>query len=149
MATYQTLLVDNKDGITTITLNRPEKRNAMSPQLHREMYDCLTDLKYDKETRVIVITGAGESFCAGQDLKQYFIEMDSQPDRVRDEVRENRASGGTKYCARCRSRSLQKSTAGCLAAVLPWSRVAISRLRLTTCNSVCLKSISAIFLAVK
>src|SRR4029079_12034640 len=88
MATYQTLLVDNKDGITTITLNRPEKRNAMSPQLHREMYDCLTDLKYDKETRVIVITGAGESFCAGQDLKQYFIEMDSQPDRVRDEVRE-------------------------------------------------------------
>src|SRR4029079_970605 len=88
MATYQTLLVDNKDGITTITLNRPEKRNAMSPQLHREMYDCLTDLKYDKETRVIVITGAGESFCAGQDLKQYFIEMDSQPDRIRDEVRE-------------------------------------------------------------
>ena len=88
MATYQTLLVDKKEGITTITLNRPEKRNAMSPQLHREMYDCLTDLKYDKETRVIVITGAGESFCAGQDLKQYFIEMDSQPDRVRDEVRE-------------------------------------------------------------
>ena len=44
MANYQTLLVDNKDGVTTITLNRPEKRNAMSPQLHREMYDCLTDL---------------------------------------------------------------------------------------------------------
>jgi trans-feruloyl-CoA hydratase/vanillin synthase len=88
MANYQTLLVDNKDGVTTVTLNRPEKRNAMSPQLHREMYDCLTDLRYDKDTRVIIITGAGESFCAGQDLKQYFIEMDSQPDRVRDEVRE-------------------------------------------------------------
>ncbi|MGH7927298.1 MAG: enoyl-CoA hydratase-related protein, partial [Candidatus Binatia bacterium] len=88
MANYQTLLVDNKDGVTTITFNRPEKRNAMSPQLHREMYDCLNDLRYDKETRVIIITGAGESFCAGQDLKQYFIEMDSQPDRVRDEVRE-------------------------------------------------------------
>ena len=88
MANYQTLLVDNKDGVTTITLNRPEKRNAMSPQLHRDMYDCLTDLRYDKDTRVIIITGAGESFCAGQDLKQYFIEMDSQPERVRDEVRE-------------------------------------------------------------
>src|SRR4249920_2471052 len=79
MADYQTLLVDKKDGVTTITLNRPEKRNAMSPQLHREMYDCLNDLRYDKDTRVIIITGAGESFCAGQDLKQYFIEMDSQP----------------------------------------------------------------------
>jgi trans-feruloyl-CoA hydratase/vanillin synthase len=88
MANYQTILVDNKDGVTTITLNRPEKRNAMSPQLHRDMYDCLTDLRYDKDTRVIIITGAGESFCAGQDLKQYFIEMDSQPERVRDEVRE-------------------------------------------------------------
>ena len=83
MADYQTLLVDNKDGVTTVTLNRPEKRNAMSPQLHREMYDCLTNLRYDKDTRVIIITGAGESFCAGQDLKQYFIEMDSQPHRVR------------------------------------------------------------------
>ena len=41
MANYQTLLVDKKDGVTTVTLNRPEKRNAMSPQLHREMYDCL------------------------------------------------------------------------------------------------------------
>src|SRR6185295_6971007 len=88
MANYQTLLVDKKDGVTTVTLNRPEKRNAMSPQLHREMYDCLNDLRYDKDTRVIIITGAGESFCAGQDLKQYFIEMDSQPERIRDEVRE-------------------------------------------------------------
>ena len=70
MANYQTLLVDNKDGVTTVTLNRPEKRNAMSPQLHREMFDLLTDLRYDEETRVIVLTGAGENFCAGQDLKQ-------------------------------------------------------------------------------
>ena len=88
MAQYQTLLVNKDNGVTTITLNRPEKRNAMSPQLHREMYDVLTDLRYDNETRVIVITGAGESFCAGQDLKQYFLEMDSQPERVRDEVKE-------------------------------------------------------------
>ena len=70
MAEYQTLLVDKANGVTTITLNRPEKRNAMSPQLHREMYDLLNELRYDKETRVIVITGAGNSFCAGQDLKE-------------------------------------------------------------------------------
>ena len=89
MATnYETLLVTKESGITTIAFNRPEKRNAMSPQLHREMFDLLTDLRYDEETRVIVLTGAGESFCAGQDLKQYSLDMDSQPARVRDELRE-------------------------------------------------------------
>ena len=72
MAQYQTLLVDKNEGVTTITLNRPEKRNAMSPQLHRDMYDCLTELRYDKDTRVIVITGAGESFCAGPGFEAIF-----------------------------------------------------------------------------
>jgi trans-feruloyl-CoA hydratase/vanillin synthase len=87
-AEYQTLLVTRTDGITTIAFNRPEKRNAMSPQLHREMFSLLTDLRYDKETRAVVITGAGDNFCAGQDLKQYGLELQSQPPRVRDEVRE-------------------------------------------------------------
>ena len=60
MATnYQTLLVTKENGITTIAFNRPEKRNAMSPQLHNEMFDLLTELRYDQETRVIVLTGAG------------------------------------------------------------------------------------------
>ena len=85
---YETLLVTKESGITTIAFNRPEKRNAMSPQLHGEMFDLLTELRYDKETRVVVLTGAGENFCAGQDLKQYSLEMESQPQRVRDEVRE-------------------------------------------------------------
>ncbi len=85
---YETLLLMKEGGITTITFNRPEKRNAMSPQLHREMFQLLTELRYDKETRVIVLTGAGESFCAGQDLKQYALELESQPEWVRDEVRE-------------------------------------------------------------
>ena len=85
--TYETLLVKTENGLTTITLNRPEKRNAMSPQLHKDMYGLLNEIRYDKDTRVIILTGAGESFCAGQDLKQYFLEMDSQPASVRDEVR--------------------------------------------------------------
>jgi feruloyl-CoA hydratase/lyase len=88
MATYETLLVSKENGITTITFNRPEKRNAMSPQLHREMFDLLTEIRYDKETRVVVLTGAGDNFCAGQDLKQYSLEMESQPEQVRDQVRE-------------------------------------------------------------
>ena len=89
MATnYETLLVTKESGITTIAFNRPEKRNAMSPQLHLEMFDLLTELRYDEETRVIVLTGAGENFCAGQDLKQYSLDMASKPERLRDELRQ-------------------------------------------------------------
>jgi trans-feruloyl-CoA hydratase/vanillin synthase len=87
-ANYETLLVTRESGITTIAFNRPEKRNAMSPQLHEEMFDLLTQLRYDAETRVVVLTGAGENFCAGQDLKQYSLDMDSKPQRVRDELRQ-------------------------------------------------------------
>ncbi|OGP98215.1 MAG: hypothetical protein A2W66_05670 [Deltaproteobacteria bacterium RIFCSPLOWO2_02_56_12] len=86
-ANFETILIKKENGLTTITFNRPEQRNAMSPQLHRDMYAALNELRYDKETRVIILTGAGPSFCAGQDLKQYFLEMDSQPQSVRDEVR--------------------------------------------------------------
>ena len=76
MDEYQTILVDRADGVTTITFNRPEKRNAMNPLLHREMYDALTRLEGDDETRVLVLTGAGPAFCAGQDLKEYFKDAE-------------------------------------------------------------------------
>jgi trans-feruloyl-CoA hydratase/vanillin synthase len=76
--TYKTILVENADGITTVTLNRPEKRNAMSPQLHMDMWDVLNRLEADDATRVLVITGAGQAFCAGQDLKEYFHEMEGR-----------------------------------------------------------------------
>ena len=86
--TFETLLLTRDGAITTITFNRPEKRNAMSPQLHREMYQVLTELRYDKQTKVVVLTGAGGNFCAGQDLKQYGLEMESQPEWVKDDIRE-------------------------------------------------------------
>ena len=85
---FETLLLTRAGAITTLTFNRPEKRNAMSPQLHREMYQVLTELRYDKQTKVVVLTGAGDNFCAGQDLKQYGLEMESQPDWVKDEIRD-------------------------------------------------------------
>lgn len=82
---YETLLVDSVDGITTVTFNRPDKRNAMNPQLHQDMFDVLNELEGDAGTRVLVLTGAGESFCAGQDLKQYFKEVgDNQAERNRN-----------------------------------------------------------------
>jgi trans-feruloyl-CoA hydratase/vanillin synthase len=61
-----------------VILNRPEKRNAMSPQLHLEMQDALAELAVDEETDVLVITGAGDkSFSAGQDLKLYFRDTEN------------------------------------------------------------------------
>jgi trans-feruloyl-CoA hydratase/vanillin synthase len=76
---YETILVDNKDGVTTVTFNRPERRNAMNPRLHMEMVDVLSALELDDSCRVLVLTGAGESFCAGQDLKEYFYDIDNDP----------------------------------------------------------------------
>jgi trans-feruloyl-CoA hydratase/vanillin synthase len=77
--TYETVLVDKEDGITWVTLNRPEKKNAMSPQVCFDMVDVLTRLDTDPETKVLVLTGAGEAFSAGMDLKLFFRENDDKP----------------------------------------------------------------------
>src|SRR3970040_647687 len=82
MASYETILVDRKDGVATVTLNRPKKKNAMNPKLHNEMVELLTELRFDKDLRVLVITGAGDSFSAGEDLKEFFYE---QTDRMQFE----------------------------------------------------------------
>lgn len=77
---YNNVLVEQrKDGITFLTLNRPEKRNAMSPELHHEMDDALENLAVDSDTKVVIITGAGKAFCAGQDLKTYFRGLSNDP----------------------------------------------------------------------
>jgi trans-feruloyl-CoA hydratase/vanillin synthase len=68
--------VEFEDGIAWVTLNRPEKRNAMSPALNREMLGVLDALEIDDRCKVLVLTGAGESFSAGMDIKEYFREVD-------------------------------------------------------------------------
>lgn len=69
--------VEFEDGIAWVTLNRPGKRNAMSPSLNREMIEVLDALEVDDRCKVLVLTGAGESFSAGMDLKEYFRETDN------------------------------------------------------------------------
>jgi trans-feruloyl-CoA hydratase/vanillin synthase len=76
---YETVLIEKQDGITWLIMNRPDKRNAMSPQLHLDMDDALDELSGDPETQVLVLTGAGEAFCAGQDIKLYFRGGDADP----------------------------------------------------------------------
>jgi trans-feruloyl-CoA hydratase/vanillin synthase len=81
------VLVDFEDGIAWVTLNRPEKRNAMSPALNEEMRDVVNALATDERCGVFVLTGAGESFAAGMDLREYFRETDNAPDTVLLNVR--------------------------------------------------------------
>lgn len=64
------LLVDRKDGIATLTLNRPDKLNALSMELLRALVDELERLRNDPDIGVVILTGAGRAFCAGLDLKE-------------------------------------------------------------------------------
>jgi methylglutaconyl-CoA hydratase len=65
---YETLLVDHSGHLATITFNRPEKRNAISPRMIAELQAALDDIEKTK-ARVVVLTGAGKCFCAGMDLE--------------------------------------------------------------------------------
>jgi trans-feruloyl-CoA hydratase/vanillin synthase len=81
------VLVDFEGGIAWVTLNRPDKKNAMSPALNQEMLATVSQLATDERCQILVLTGAGESFAAGMDLKEYFRETDGGPDTVLLNVR--------------------------------------------------------------
>jgi trans-feruloyl-CoA hydratase/vanillin synthase len=72
----KTVLVEIADRIAWVTMNRPEKRNAISPTLAAEMLAVMDWLETDESCGVVVLTGAGESFSAGMDLKEYFRDTD-------------------------------------------------------------------------
>ena len=84
---WKTVRVEAEEGIGWVILNRPEKRNAMSPSLNIEMCDVLQTLELDGAVKVLVLTGAGESWSAGMDLKEYFREIDQAPEIVQEKVR--------------------------------------------------------------
>ena len=84
---WQTVRVSLEEGIAWVELNRPEKKNAMNPALNAEMIDVLETLDADDAAGVLVLTGAGDSFSAGMDLKEYFREVDGAPAHVQRKVR--------------------------------------------------------------
>ena len=65
---YETLLTELKDGVLTLTLNRPEQLNAYTAQMGIDLADAFVAADGDDEVRVIVVTGAGRHFCAGADM---------------------------------------------------------------------------------
>jgi trans-feruloyl-CoA hydratase/vanillin synthase len=76
---YEFVNVRIRDGIAWAFLNRPDKRNAMAPQLHYDMDDALARLEVDDDVRVVVVSGEGGNFSAGQDLKKFFRELEKNP----------------------------------------------------------------------
>ena len=79
--------VEVSEGIGWVIFNRPEKRNAMNPTLNREMRDILETLELDESAKVLILTGAGDSWTAGMDLKEYFREVDRAPEILREKIR--------------------------------------------------------------
>lgn len=73
-----TVSIEYENGIAWVSLNRPEKRNAMSPTLNQRMIEVLEEVEMNDSVRVVVLTGAGEAFSSGMDLKEYFRESEAK-----------------------------------------------------------------------
>ncbi|GAB7548708.1 p-hydroxycinnamoyl CoA hydratase/lyase [Cupriavidus sp. CuC1] len=84
---WKTVDVKVEQGIAWVTFNRPEKRNAMSPTLNAEMVQVLETLELDADAKVLVLTGAGDAWTAGMDLKEYFREVDAGPEILQEKIR--------------------------------------------------------------
>lgn len=79
--------VEFERGVAWVSLNRPEKRNAMSPTLNSRMIEVLDEVEADDRCNVMVLTGEGEAFSAGMDLKEYFRDMEGKPRVVTQKAR--------------------------------------------------------------
>ena len=74
----ETVRFDVEDGVAWVYFNRPDKRNCMSPKLNRRMKEVLEELEFREDVKVLVLTGEGEAWTAGMDLKEYFRETEQQ-----------------------------------------------------------------------
>jgi 2-(1,2-epoxy-1,2-dihydrophenyl)acetyl-CoA isomerase len=73
---YETLIVEKRESVMTICFNRQTQMNAVSPRLTEELLDALLASDRDQETRALIITGAGEAFCAGLDFGEAVGRID-------------------------------------------------------------------------
>jgi methylglutaconyl-CoA hydratase len=122
MTSYQKILFTLDQGIARITLNRPEKRNALDAELISEIRDAMRSCTRDETVRVIVITGAGSDFCSGADLSglektfnagvlenmadarnmaELFVEMRHHPRPIVAVVRGRALAGGCGLATAC------------------------------------------------
>jgi 2-(1,2-epoxy-1,2-dihydrophenyl)acetyl-CoA isomerase len=76
---FQNILFDVREGVATLTLNRPDRLNSFTDAMHAEIRDAIARLKDGRSARVLVLTGAGRGFCAGQDLNDRKTAHDGSP----------------------------------------------------------------------
>jgi len=76
---YKTVLLEKKDGVAVITLNRPDKLNVVTSQMRSDFFSALDELATDDAVRVVIVTGAGRAFCAGNDISTFKFE----PEEIR------------------------------------------------------------------
>lgn len=81
MSALETLGLEIDGPVATVFFNRPDKKNAMNPQMHREMNQVLDTIEEDRDVKVVVITGTGASFSSGMDLEECFLEPYDDPER--------------------------------------------------------------------
>lgn len=84
--TSENLLVEDRGPVRLLTLNRPEKRNALDTALTRALLEALRAADEDEEVRCLVLTGAGTAFCAGADLSEFTALSDPQAAEARSEL---------------------------------------------------------------
>ena len=91
---YEFILVEKEEGVAILTLNRPEKLNAMNRQLNRELQDAVRAMNEDDDIGCIAITGAGErAFSAGGDIHEQSANGTGKPTREREKTRTNAGPG--------------------------------------------------------
>lgn len=83
----ETIAYDVTEGVATVTLDRPEKRNAINHQMHLDLQVVLRRLARDRTVRAVVLTGAGSGFCAGQDIGEFAVARAAEEFRVDEHVR--------------------------------------------------------------
>jgi 2-(1,2-epoxy-1,2-dihydrophenyl)acetyl-CoA isomerase len=86
---YQTILFEINEGVARLTLNRPDRLNSFNVQMHQEVREALAQVAASTDARVLVFTGAGRGFCAGQDLADRAVAPGGQGVDLGDSIENN------------------------------------------------------------
>jgi enoyl-CoA hydratase/carnithine racemase len=100
MPSYEQILYDVADGVATVTLNRPDKLNAWTGQMEKEVQAAMAQAEADEDVRVIVLTGAGRGFCAGADMQDLGKVAGTSSPAERERILKDRLIGPQRGDAR-------------------------------------------------
>lgn len=76
---YETIVMTVESGVARVVLNRPDRLNSFTVQMHEELANALDDIEADPKIRALLLTGAGRGFCAGQDLSDRAVAPSDKP----------------------------------------------------------------------